>query len=910
MINQISYTFATAQAMLPFRHLLSSKLPFYWSEELQVAFDTSKEEIISQCQKGVRSFSLTAPTALATDWSKFAMGFWLCQKFCKCPGAPVPGCCKTGWQTVFCGSTFCTPAESRYHPIEGEACAAKKGLEKCKLFILGHPHLILCVDHKPLLATMGDQELADIPNPRLLDFKIKSLAYRFTPKYIPGKEHVTADALSRRSDSPIASIPVIKPKLSQTQDNNVSPAYSDTFGPPNWVSPPCGSRRHISTTSADGRHYKVNTCGASRHISTTSADGRHYKVNTRGASRHISTTPAGADTTYPGSNPTKQDITESNQLEQLLLGQVFAHLAAITHSQDIQVLGWDRLTAACCSSPQYRLLHKTVQQGVSDSIQDWDLQLRQYFKHRHSLTVLGNVVLLFDRPIIPTCLQEELMEHLHACHSGCNMMFARASANFYWPNYREDINKFQAACPTCRKIAPSNPSLPPTQHPDIPSYPFEYVVADFFSLSGRNYLAFADRYSNWLSVNKLPKDDSPHLIQVLREYFTYFGIPRQISSDGASIFTSVETSEFCKRWDIKQRLSSSYYPHSNKRAEVAVKSAKRMVRDNLNHDGSLHGDKFARALLIHRNTPDPATGVSPAQIIFGRQLRDHLPTPLNKFSLRSDWEKAAKLREECYMKRHYAKCEDLTSKSKALPKLIPGDLVYVQDQKGKTPTQWNKSGKVLEVFPHDSYLILIDGSYRTTRRNRKFLRKFTPHNMAHVPTPEPSYPVCPPVPELTLPNPTPPLPRWPSTSTSTPPAMETHHTMPPDVINVQDVDGHGDHHVDNQELPAPHQRDEPPNLNIDIPPTPTTPPSSSVTPKPKPKHLRERWILAPPSQTTDNHETIASLHSPQEHDDEDVLHIGEQQLRSIVQSVMHACLKVSQYNLSAASLREGGIAST
>ena len=97
------------------------------------------------------------------------------------------------------------------HQQKGEACAAKTGLEKCKLFILGHPHLILCIDHKPLLATMGEQELADIPNPRLLDFKIKSMAYSFTPMYIPGKDHVTPDALFRRSNSPIAALPVVKP---------------------------------------------------------------------------------------------------------------------------------------------------------------------------------------------------------------------------------------------------------------------------------------------------------------------------------------------------------------------------------------------------------------------------------------------------------------------------------------------------------------------------------------------------------------------------------------------------------------------------------------------------------------------------------------------------------------------------
>jgi hypothetical protein len=73
------------------------------------------------------------------------------------------------------------------------------------------------------------------------------------------------------------------------------------------------------------------------------------------------------------------------------------------------------------------------------------------------------------------------------------------------------------------------------------------------------------------------------------------------------------------------------------------------------------------------------------------------------------------------MQRCYAKCEDPPSKGKLLPTLIPGDTVFVQDKDGRTPRQWNKSGKALDALPHDSYLIRIDGSYNTTRRNRKFL---------------------------------------------------------------------------------------------------------------------------------------------------------------------------------------------
>ena len=82
--------------MAPFRHLLSTKIAFYWSEELETAFEASKAEIIRQCEHGVRNFRLNAPTALATDWSKLAMGCWLTQKFCDCEGDPMPGCCPTG----------------------------------------------------------------------------------------------------------------------------------------------------------------------------------------------------------------------------------------------------------------------------------------------------------------------------------------------------------------------------------------------------------------------------------------------------------------------------------------------------------------------------------------------------------------------------------------------------------------------------------------------------------------------------------------------------------------------------------------------------------------------------------------------------------------------------------------------
>ena len=118
------------------------------------------------------------------------------------------------------------------------------------------------------------------------------------------------------------------------------------------------------------------------------------------------------------------------------------------------------------------------------------------------------MVLYYDKPVIPTSLRLEVMEHLHAGHQGVNAMFSRASSRLYWPRYKEEITNHRAGCVTCNRIAPSNPTQPATLEPDIPSYPFQSIVADFFSVRGQNYLAVADRHSNWLCVGKLEDDDT------------------------------------------------------------------------------------------------------------------------------------------------------------------------------------------------------------------------------------------------------------------------------------------------------------------------------------------------------------------------------------------------------------------
>ena len=186
LINQLAYAFAQAGVMAPFRELLQKKA-FYWDSTLDEIFAASKDEIVKLVQDGVKSFESSQPTCLATDWSKAGIRFTLTQKHCTCQPPYRPGCGDGHWKLVFAGSRFTKDSESRYAPIEGEALAVVFGLQRCRMFVMGAPNLILAVDHAPLTKIFNDRPLKTISNPRVLQLKEKTLMYRYDICHMPGK---------------------------------------------------------------------------------------------------------------------------------------------------------------------------------------------------------------------------------------------------------------------------------------------------------------------------------------------------------------------------------------------------------------------------------------------------------------------------------------------------------------------------------------------------------------------------------------------------------------------------------------------------------------------------------------------------------------------------------------------------
>lgn len=174
-------------------------------------------------------------------------------------------------------------------------------------------------------------------------------------------------------------------------------------------------------------------------------------------------------------------------------------------------------------------------------------------------------------------------------------------------------------------------------------------------------------------------------------------MPEIIRTDNGPQFKS-KFEEFSKQYNFEHITSSPYYSQSNGCAEAAVKIAKNLLKKN---------DDIYLALLVYHNTP-LESGFSPAELMFGRKLRDNLPrlpSTLNKtVSVRKDFNQKEKTKQEKIKYQHNKR-----HRTRSLSKLQVGDKVWVIDLKSY--------GEVVRQSPHPrSYIVRTKGGL--FRRNR------------------------------------------------------------------------------------------------------------------------------------------------------------------------------------------------
>ena len=137
-----------------------------------------------------------------------------------------------------------------------------------------------------------------------------------------------------------------------------------------------------------------------------------------------------------------------------------------------------------------------------------------------------------------------------------------------------------------------------------PAYPpstlFQKVFADHYIL--RSLLSRGlGRLFGWSNILSTPtgtmNSGTRGLVSSLKKFLSNFGVPEEISSDESPEFALSVTADFLWKLSVGHRISSAHHPQSNIRAEVAVKSAKRLLRSNIDYLKRLDNDRFLGTMV-------------------------------------------------------------------------------------------------------------------------------------------------------------------------------------------------------------------------------------------------------------------------------------------------------------------------
>ena len=394
--------------------------------------------------------------------------------------------------------------------------------------------------------------------------------------------------------------------------------------------------------------------------------------------------------------------------------------AHASHRADaIESISWDTVKREASVDEECVTLAQVITEGFPlTKVQTPDI-IRQFWQMRDELYVIDGVPMKNGKILIPRKLRAQVLEGLHIAHQGTSSMLANARQRFFWPGLDSAVKLTRAQCSVCHENCPSQKAEPEITSPD-PEIPFQQSVIDFCVIKGHHFAVYADRLSGWVEVAQIESSSFTAIKPTLLRWFRTFGVPEELSTDGGPPFNGHEFRQFLDRWTVNLRLASAYYPQSNGRAEVAVKTAKRILSDNISpSNGNINTEAATLAMLTHRNTPSQGTNIPPAVMLYGSLLKDHLPS--EKRCLRNEWRQIISTREQALSRRVV-----IPSQSKPLEELQIGDVVQVQNQHGNRPKKWSNTGQITEVLPNRQYRVIMDGSRRTSLRNRRFLKPIDP----------------------------------------------------------------------------------------------------------------------------------------------------------------------------------------
>ncbi|XP_062509074.1 uncharacterized protein K02A2.6-like [Corticium candelabrum] len=307
---------------------------------------------------------------------------------------------------------------------------------------------------------------------------------------------------------------------------------------------------------------------------------------------------------------------------------------------------------------------------------------KPFWDSRHLLSQVDEVILRGSQIVIQKALRGHVINLAHEGHLGIVKTKTRAHEVVWWPWINSQLEQAVSKCEACAQYQ-NQQCKEPLQSSTVPGRPWERIAMDLFLIENCNYLVVVDYYTRFPELQRLSGLKAATVIESLNGIFSRNGIPQEVVSDNRPQFADEQFRQFSRRYEFKHTTSSPRYPQGNGLAESTVQTVKDILKKAV-----LTREDPHLALLAYRTTSHSSTGISPAQLLMGRRLRNTLPSApghLQPETISRD----AVVSRDIQNKTDQASTYNRHRGVRTLPQLLPGDyvLVWNADQK-----QWQTPG--------------------------------------------------------------------------------------------------------------------------------------------------------------------------------------------------------------------------
>ena len=162
------------------------------------------------------------------------------------------------------------------------------------------------------------------------------------------------------------------------------------------------------------------------------------------------------------------------------------------------------------------------------------------------------------------------------------------------------------------------------------SEPFSQIVIDIVgplprTRSGFEYLlTIMDRTTRFPEVIPLRSIKSPIILKHLLDFFSRYGLPRELQSDRGTNFTSRCFESKLQELGIKHILSTPYHPESQGVLERFHSTLKSALTKYTFYNPSRWDEDVPFVLFAIRSAPSESLGFSPYEMVYGHNVRGPL----------------------------------------------------------------------------------------------------------------------------------------------------------------------------------------------------------------------------------------------------------------------------------------------